>query len=314
MPLDPQAKSILKALEALNEPPVTTVSPTISRVHFESRKRESGPSVSKISDYLIPSANGDIPTRIYTPEGEGPFPILVWFHSGGWVLGNLNTTESECRNLTNLAECVVVSVDYRLAPESKFPAAVEDCYIATKWVSDHPALFNADVQRMAVGGASSGGNLAAVVALMSRDRNGPKLLHQLLVVPVTDYDFNTESYIQNEVGYGLTREAMAWYWKQYLNSEADSHNSYAVPIREKDLSGLPDATIITAEFDPLRDEAEAYAKRLEESGTKTTCTRYEGMIHGFFGMSESINKTKDAMNQAATELKISFTKQSTHDL
>ena len=309
MPLDPQAKSILKALEALNEPPVTTVSPAVSRIHFESRKRESGPSISKISEYLIPSTNGGIQTRIYTPEGQGPFPILVWFHGGGWVLGNLNTTESECRNLTNLAKCVVVSVDYRLAPESKFPAAAEDCYTATKWISDHPTSFNVDAQRMAIGGASSGGNLAAVVTLMSRDRNGPKLLHQLLVVPVTDYDFNTESYIQNESGYGLTREAMIWYWRQYLNSEADSHNPYAVPMREKDLSGLPNATIITAEFDPLRDEAEAYAKRLEEAGTKTTCARYDGMIHGFFGMSESINKTRDAIKQAADELKNSFAEQ-----
>ena len=306
MPLEPQVKAVLDELAALGAPPVNTLPPAVARANFEARPREAGPEVAKVEDRRIPSPAGDIPVRIYTPAGTGDFPVLVWFHGSGWVIGSLNTTDPECRDLANGAGCVVVSVDYRMAPEAKFPSAVEDCYAATAWAANNATTLNADSQRIAVGGSSSGGNLAAAVALMARDKGGPPLAHQLLVVPVTEHDFGNESYRQNGEGYGLTREAMVWFWDQYLRDEADAHNPYAAPMRAKDLSGLPPALVITAEFDPLRDEGEAYARRLREASVLTTCTRYDGMFHGFFSMSASIDKAREAVSEASAALSAAF--------
>jgi acetyl esterase len=309
MPLDPQAQAVMQQVAALGFPPVHQVSPEQARANNKARPRAPGPAVAKVEDRRLPGPEGEIPVRIYTPEGSGPFPALVWFHGGGWVVGDLESADATARHLTVGASCVVVSVDYRLAPETKFPGPAEDCYAATKWVAQNAASINADSGRIAVGGDSAGGNLAAVISLMARDRGGPPLALQLLVYPVTDRDFSTESYVQNAEGYQLTRDSMVWYWEHYLKADADAANPYAAPLQAQDLRNLPPALVITAEYDPLRDEGEAYAHRLEAAGVTATCTRYDGMIHGFFGMAAAIDKGKQAIAQESAALKAAFASQ-----
>jgi acetyl esterase len=197
-------------------------------------------------------------------------------------------------------------VDYRLAPETKFPGPVEDCYAATQWVAQNAGSIDAEAGKIAVGGDSAGGNLAAAISLMSRDRGGPSLVFQLLVYPVTDRNFTTKSYIDNAEGYQLTRDGMGWYWDHYLKEDADAANPYAAPLQARNLSGLPPALVITAEYDPLRDEGEAYGQRLEAAGVSTVCTRYDGMIHGFFGMAAAIDKGRQAVEQASSSLQAAF--------
>ena len=306
MPLDPQAQAVLDQLAALNLPPNHTVTPSEARANAKLRPSVPGPEVSTVEGRVIPGPGGDVPVRIYTPAGAGPFPVLVWFHGGGMVLGDLDTADGTARHLCVGAGCVVVSVDYRLAPEHKFPAAPEDCYAATEWVSKNAASIDVDANRMALGGDSAGGNLATVVALMSRDRGGPSLVFQLVVYPMVDRDFNTESYRSNADGYLLTRDSMIWYWNHYLGAEADTTNPYAVPLQAKDLGRLPSALIITAEYDPLRDEGDAYADRFRAAGVPTVSSRYDGMIHGFFGMSAVLDKGKQAMSEASAALTAAF--------
>ena len=306
MPLDPQAQAVLDQTIALGLPPNHTVSPQEARANGKLRPRAPGPEVAKVEDRTIPGPGGEIPVRIYTPQGSGPFPILVWFHGGGWVLGDLENADGVSRHLTVGAGCVVVSVDYRLAPETKFPGPAEDCYAATQWVAQNAASINANAARIAVGGDSAGGNLAAVISLMARDRRGPELALQLMVYPVTERNFGTPSYQQNAEGYSLTQDVMRWYWDHYLANDADATNPNAAPMHAEDLSGLPPALVITAEFDPLRDEGEAYAHRLEAAGVSTQCTRYDGMIHGFFGQSGVMDKGKQAISEASAALKAAF--------
>lgn len=200
----------------------------------------------------------------------------------------------------------MVSVDYALAPEHKFPAPVEDCYAAAKWVAENANAIGGDPTRIAVGGDSAGGNLAAVVAIMARDRGTPPLVYQLLVYPVINFAFDTQSYRECADSYGLTKDDMAWFWNLYLPSEADGHNPYASPLRAQDLRGLPPALVITAEFDPLRDEGEAYAARLREAGVPAVCTRYNGMIHAFLSM--PFDQGKKARQEAAAGLRSAFAK------
>ena len=306
MPLDPQAKTLLDRLASMGGPAIGELTPVQARANAEARPREPGPEVARVEDRCIPGPDGEIPVRVYTPTGAGPFPVLVWFHGGGWVVGSIDGTDGTCRHLANGAGCVVVSVGYQLAPEAKFPAPAEDCYAATSWVADNSAALNTDPQRSAVGGSSAGGNLAAVVALMARDRGGPLLVHQLLVYPVTERNFDTESYRENGEGYGLSRESMAWYWDLYLRDDADAEDPYAAPMMAQDLSGLPPALVITAEFDPLRDEGESYARRLREAGVPTTCTRYEGMIHAFFNSPGALDKAQAAIEEASSALTTAF--------
>ena len=240
--------------------------------------------VARVEDRSVPGPHGPIPIRIYGPDGAGPFAVLVFFHGGGWVVGNLETADVFCRAMTAGAGCAVVSVNYRHAPEHKFPIAADDAFAATQWAATHAATFSGDAARLIVSGTSAGGNLAAVVALMARDRGGPALMSQLLIVPVIDHDFETPSYRKNAEGYGLTAEAMRWYWKQYLRSDDDGRHPYASPLRAQSLRGLPPALVVTAEFDPLHDEGEAYATRLRAEGVPTTVWHREGMIHGFLGL------------------------------
>ncbi len=235
--------------------------------------------------------------RVYTPEGEGPFPLLVYFHGGGWVLGNLDTHDPLCRALANESGCVVVSVDYRLAPEHRFPAAVEDCYAAAGWVAANAALLKGDPKRVAIGGDSAGGNLAAAVALKAQDQGGPALAYQLLLYPITNYSFDTVSYRENARGYLLSREDMVWYWDHYLGPEGEGLDPYASPLRAEDLRGLPPALVITAEYDPLRDEGEAFAARLAAAGVPVTATRYDGLVHGFLRFARAMGQGRRALEQ-----------------
>ena len=266
MPLDPNVKSMLDDMAAQEAPAFHEVSPEAARVMVREMGMAGEPEpVEAVADRTIPGPGGDIPIRVYTPKGDTPLPVLVYFHGGGWVICDLETHDGVCRALTNAAGCIVVSVDYRLAPEHKFPAAADDAFAATEWVAANAASFGGDPGRVAVAGDSAGGNLAAVVAQIARAR-GPKLAFQLLVYPVTDHDFDTASYSENAEGYFNTRDMMKWFWTNYLPSSSDGADPRASPLRLDDLSGLPAALIITAEFDPLKDEGEAYAARLADAG------------------------------------------------
>lgn len=262
--------------------------------------------VDRVEDRRIPGPAGDIPVRIYWPAAPGPLPALVCLHGGGWVIGDLDGYEGICRVIANGAGCLVVSVDYRLAPEHPFPCAPEDTYAATCWVADHAAELGADPRRIAVAGDSAGGNLAAVCALMARDRGGPDLVFQLLLYPVTDHAFDTTSYRDNGEGYFLETVTMRWYWRQYLGSGGDGADPYASPLRALDLAGLPPALIVTAGYDPLRDEGEAYGRRLRDAGIDATVSRYETMFHGFFGFARLLDAAAAANAEAFAALRAAF--------
>lgn len=311
MPVNPQAKAFLDQAAAAGAPPLHTLPVAEARQALKSLfTPEQKESISKVEDRLVPGPGGyKVPIRIYTPVGTAPLPLLVFFHGGGWVLGDIESHDGTSRELANKAGCIVVSVGYRLAPEHKFPAAPEDCYAATKWVALNAAAFGGDPTRIAVGGDSAGGNLAAAVAQMAADRGGaPGLVHQLLIYPVTNYAFDTPSYRENGEGYLLTQELMQWFWKQYLSSDEDGKNAYASPLQARELRRVAPAFVITAEFDPLRDEGEAYAARLKEAGVPVEAKRYDGAIHGFFNLGHIIDQGKQVMNDAVTRLKAAFAK------
>jgi len=310
MPLDQQSKALIDAMQAAGmNLDFEKMSAPDARKMMEAAAaatRVAGEPVAKVEDRTIPGPEGQIPVRIYAPEGKGPFPVLVFYHGGGWVLGNLDGHDPLCRKITNAVGCKVVSVDYRLAPEAKFPAAAEDCYAATLWVSENAAALGCDPKRLAVGGDSAGGNLAAVVPLMARDRGRPSLAYQVLVYPITDGSMDTPSYHENAEGYFLTAGAMAWFWKHYINDDRDRSHPYAAPLNAADLSGLPPALVITAEYDPLRDEGEAYAQRMRAAGVPVICTRYDGTIHSFVSMAPNLEVGKRAFDQIVGALKDAF--------
>jgi acetyl esterase len=319
MPLEAKAQAYLDRMAAQAAaadpppPPLDQISPSVVRETFNRRLATvDGPAepVAKIEDREIPGPGGPIPVRVYTPEGQGPFPVLVYFRGGGWVAGTPETHDGVCRALANAADCVVVGVSYRLAPEHKFPAAPEDCYAATRWVAENASAIEGDATRVAVGGDSAGGGLAAVVALMARDRGGPSLVYQLIVYPVTNYDLTTPSYLEeacNAPGMGSSRDTMIYFWSQYLNDDADGRNPYASPLLAEDLSGLPPALVITAQYDVLRDEGQAYAARLHKAGVPVTVSNYESSRHGFFSAGTLSDYTKPAREEAASALRSAFT-------
>jgi acetyl esterase len=302
MPLDPLVRSLLDLAAAQNTAPLTSMTPAQAREMFEKlRLPLPGDPVAKVEDRRIPGPGGEIPLRIYQPENARG--VLVYFHGGGWVIGSLDSHDAPLRSLANAAGCSVVSVDYRLAPEHRHPAAAEDCYAATCWVAHNARSLGADPDALAIGGDSAGGNLAAVTALLARERRGPRIRYQLLVYPVTDHDFERTSYRENAEGYFLGREDMRWFWNHYVPSQADRKLFTASPLRARDLSGLPPAHVVSAEFDPLRDEGEAYAARLREAGVPVSLTRYDGMIHGFFSMAAIIPRGREAILEAAGKLR-----------
>ncbi len=308
MPLDPQAKAVLDQFASMGGPQLHEMSVAQARELILGMVALGGEpeSIVRIENRTVPGPAGQIPVRIYTPVGTAPFPVLVYFHGGGWVIGNLDTHDGICRSLANRVGCLVVSVDYRLAPEHTFPAAPEDCYAATRWLAEHAGSLGGDKGRIAVGGDSAGGNLAAVVALMARDRGGPKLAFQLLVYPATDTDFETRSYRENSEGYFLTRADMVWFWNHYAPRDEDRRNPYAAPLRAASLRGLPPALVITAEFDPLCDDGNAYAARLREDGVPVRLSQQDGLIHGFFQMGAVIDRGRASVDEGSRALKDAF--------
>jgi len=303
MPLDPEAQAYLDQMAALGPASLDAFSPEMVREakKLEFASLDEPEAVAHVENRIISVPGGDIPLRIYTPVGDGPFPLLVFFHGGGWVICDLDTHDHVCRSLAKGAGCIVVSVGYRLAPEHKFPAAPEDCYAATQWVAEHAALLHGDASRITVGGDSAGGNLTAAVTLMARERGGPPLIFQLLIYPVTDATGSSPSMIENAEGYGLTRADMIWFTNHYLNNEDEQKDPLASPLLAPNLSGLPPALVITAEYDPLRDEGELYGQRLKDAGIPVAIIRYNGMIHGF--VSRPFERGKEALVECSSALR-----------
>jgi acetyl esterase len=311
MPLDPQARVYLDKLASLDLPGFHTMPPAEARKLFRTMRGLAGrpDPVDAVEDRITP---GSIPLRLYRPLGPSrppgspagpPSPVLVFFHGGGWVLGDIETVDNLCRRLANASGCAVVSVDYRLAPEAKFPGPLDDCFEAVEFIAREAESFGIDPRRIAVGGDSAGGNLAAAVTLRARGRAELAIAFQLLIYPITDFRFDTPSYSENSEGYGLSRDMMAWYWDQYLARPEDGESPFASPSRADDLAGLPPAFVITAGFDVLRDEGRAYADRLSEAGVPIELAHYPGMIHGFLQMADSFDQGKLAIAEAGRALR-----------
>jgi acetyl esterase len=308
MPLDPRARTLIDTLMGsgapeLDELPVEEARLAITGLFAAQAEPEA---VGGIEDRTIPGPGGMIPIRIYRPTGHGPWPLLVFLHGGGWVIGDLDSHDAFCRRLTNAVPAVVVGVHYRRAPEHRFPAAAEDAYAALRWAAVEAPALGADPRRVAVAGDSAGGNLSAAVSLMARDRGGPAIAQQVLVYPVTDAAMDTPSYVENADGYFLTAKAMRWFWGHYLGESSDGAHPYASPLRAPDLRRLPPALIQTAEYDPLRDEGEAYARRLQDAGVPVTLTRYDGMIHGFASLTATFPQAGTALAEIVTVLRAAF--------
>jgi acetyl esterase len=300
MPLDPQAQHHLQQREALGLPPVEELSPPEARARVEADTDALFGEKEQVGSVTDSEVQG-VRVRSYVSlakQGDGAdLPILVFFHGGGWVVGSLDAYDGVCRALANRVPSRVVSVDYRLAPEHRFPAAVEDCWAVTRWAFGQAAS-------VAVAGDSAGGNLAAVIALRAKEA-GLTLAYQLLIYPVTDHDFGTPSYSFNASGFGLTRAGMRWYWNHYLGG-ADGSHPEASPLRASDLAGVAPALVVVCEFDPLRDEGVAYAQRLQEVGVLTRLSEYPGMIHGFLRMAAVIDRTQALLDESAAALRQAF--------
>ena len=309
--LDYKAAIALKLRDAFSR----EAEPTAARMREEGRTRarwlQGRPvQVAKIEEMRIPGPGGEIPIRVYWPSEDGPLPALVFYHGGGWVIGDLDTSDSLCRMISKRASAVVVSVDYRLAPEHPFPAAVDDAYAALEWVARSGDRLHVDASRLAVGGGSAGGNLTAAVALMARDRGGPEIAYQVMIYPATNLlDLTTPSHRDFADGYGLTREHVEFFRDSYLPEIADRKNPYASPLLAESLQGLPPAIVITAGFDVLRDEGIAYAGRLEAAGVPAVTVHYPSMIHGFVTMDRIFGEAEHAIVAAARALADAFEQQ-----
>ena len=306
MPLHPQAATFLKQLADLNIPPIEVVPiEQTRRVLILGAAVKMAPAeLANVETRTIPGPDGaPLRIRIYWPIGQGPFGACLYFHGGGWVLNTIDTHDDLTRRLAAESGCVVVSVDYRLAPEHKYPAAIEDAYAALKWVSEHADELNVDPRRIAVSGDSAGGNIAAVLCLMTRDRGGPPIAFQALIYPITDCDFDRPSYCENADGYFLTMGQMIWFWRHYVASPEQMLEAYASPLLAESLSGLPPALIQTAEFDPLRDEGEAYANALRAAGVSVQLRRYDGMIHAFVKRVDQFDAAMEAIREIGDALR-----------
>jgi acetyl esterase len=310
MSLDVNVRALLDQMKAAALPKLWELAPSAARAAMKSRLlggRET--PIGKTEDRKIPGPGGEIPLRIYTPldTRDALLPGLVFFHGGGFVIGDLETHDDLCRCLANGSGCRVVSVDYRLAPECPFPAAVDDCYAATKYVAAHASEFGIRADQIAVGGDSAGGNLAAVICLLAKT-DGPKIGFQLLIYPVTQLGQpEMPSMKENEKGYFLERESMAWFTRMYCPDAKHHGDTRMSPLLAKDLSGLPPAYVATAGFDPLRDEGKAYADKLDAAGVSVTYVNYPGMIHGFFSLRGVIPKAREAVAAAAAAVRAGIT-------
>ncbi len=307
MPLDPQAKLLIDLIEGSGSFALTADSdPQQLRDLYASLTPPVQVEVARVEDTTFPGPGGDVPVRIYRPDGDAPKPAIVYYHGGGWVIGGLNTHDGTCRAFANALDALVVSVDYRLAPEHPFPAPLDDAFAALTWVHDHAAELGIDPARVAVAGDSAGGNLAAVVAQLARDAGGPPVCFQLLIYPVTDHEFDSVSMNDNAEGYFLTRDAMRWFYSHYLNDPVEGADPKVSPIRASHLADLPPAYVITAEFDPLRDQGMAYAAAMSDAGTQVVAWTYEGMFHGFLSMVDLIEAGKVAFDDAVAALNVAF--------
>ena len=307
--IDPEARAYLDHMASLGLPPLA------EQGAVEARRLNSlrAPSlageiedVAHVEDGRLPGPGGPISFRLYSPAPDRTLPALLYIHGGGWVVGDLDTHDSVCRALARRAVCVVLALDYRLAPEDPFPAAVEDAWAGLSWLADHATDLGADAGRIAVGGDSSGGNLSAVLAQRSRDRGGPKLVAQVLIYPVTDCDFDTDSYRDAATGYGLTRESMLWYWNQYLPDESKRVSPDASPLRAPDLSELPPALVITCKLDPLASEGAAYAEALRSAGVRVEHIIESDMIHGYIRMGGVVSRARKSWDDCARFLRREF--------
>lgn len=315
---EPQMKAVIDQLVSMGGKPIEKLSAPEARqqptpadavgVLLKKKGKAVPEAVARVVDRTVPGPSGPIPVRVYTPAGAGPHPLLVYIHGGGWVIATMKTYDSSPRALANLAKCVVVSLEYRKGPEHRFPAAHEDSYAATQYIMHHASAFGADPKHVAICGESAGGNLASAVCMMARDRHGTMPVYQVLVYPITNYGFDTPSYIENANAKPLNKPMMQWFFQKYLRTPADGANPYVSILRSPNLKGLPPATVITAQIDPLRSEGKAYADRLRSSGIPVVYKNYTGVTHEFFGMGAVEEKARAAEQLAAQGLRTAFSK------
>jgi len=306
-PLDPQVEAYRLERHTAGARPVHELSVAEARAAELAEPPPAPPEhVARVLERVVPGPGGEIPVRVYVPAADRPLPVLVYFFGGGWVLGSVDAVDPVCRRLANATPCAVVSVAYRRAPENPFPAGLEDCYAATCWVADHGLELDLDPDHLAVGGASAGGNLAAAVALLAREREGPAVALQLLVYPPLDHRADTPSMHEPLDPLFFGREDLAWCWSHYLAEPDDGDNPLASPLRAHDLRGLPAALVITAELDPLRDQGELYTARLNEAGVPAELARFDGAVHGFFSKGDRFDAAAEAQALAASALRRAF--------
>jgi len=305
MPLNSQVKSFLDMLAGLGGPPLEQLPVAEARAVALAMIDFSGPEepLAEVANRSITGPAGPIAVRVYRPVLRETLPALIYFHGGGFVIGNLDTHDRMCRALANASGCAVIAVDYRLAPEHKYPAAVDDAYAATSYIAEHAVEFSIDPNRIAVGGDSAGGSLATVVCLLSRDRSGPRLKYQLLIYPWVDFYGQSPSMQQYSKDHFLTREGLDWFAENYLPSREASLEPSASPMNAIDFRGLPPALVITAECDPLRDQGEAYAGKLQGAGIPVELKRYEGMIHPFLSLAGVVDAAKTAIADAGSAVR-----------
>ncbi|HXA71847.1 MAG TPA: alpha/beta hydrolase [Stellaceae bacterium] len=307
--LDPDAQRVLDLIRESGRPPYETLTPSEAREFYRAGRRvlqPEPPEVAEVRNLQAPAPQGDIPLRLYRGIGTergAALPTLIYFHGGGWVMGDLDTHDGVCRLIANAAGIAVISVDYRLAPEHKFPAAVDDAVTATEWIAAHGATLGIDASRLAVGGDSAGGNIAAVVALVARDRGGPRLRFQLLLYPATDFVVSDDLQRERFEGFPLNVVTMNWFRDHYLRDTGDYGDWRASPLRAPDLSRLPRAYVLTVGFDPLHAEGALYARRLQETGVPVRHRHVERQMHGFLTMGKIIAAAKPATEEAAAAVK-----------
>lgn len=304
MPIDPDVRDFLEASNAAGLFP-TVGDPRFVRTRYKGAPLPAMDGIWRIENIEIPRVGGIVRARVYSPDASDVLPAVVLFHGGGWVIGDLLMAEAQSRQLATRASCRVVSVDYRLAPEHPYPAAADDAYTALEFVATEAADFGIDAKRLAVYGQSAGGNLAAVVSLMTRDRRGPEILLQVPVYPVIDSDFTRPSYQEWGDGPGLTREQMQWFWDHYIGN-GDRHDPYVSPLHASTLAGVAPALVVTAEADPLCSEGRAYADRLRADGVPVTYSEYPGMHHGFIALTQLFPKAERALDEVVHALRASF--------
>ena len=309
MSLDPQAKALLKSMEESGSPPLNTLPPAEARVAYDKGSelfRGNPPDPHSIETIKIPNRDGGITAWVYKPKESKNLPTLVFFHGGGFVIGSLKSHDTVCRSLCVQTQCLVISVDYRLAPEHKYPAALDDAWTATTWIAENIERLGGNSNNLAVGGDSAGGCLAASVSLLAKKTGAPSICKQLLIYPCTDMTARFDSHRTFGEGYRLTTELLEWFYNHYFDDEEDIAHWKASPLNAENFENLPSTFILSAGFDPLQDEAKAYADKLKNAGVRVKHSHYKGMMHGFITMPGVIDKAKEAITECAEELKETF--------